>query len=75
MQVAAETTADIELVRVRILPDGRMDRKNAARYLGLTPKTLAMWTTKGTGPKSHLVGGLRFYFKSALDAFIQGNAA
>ena len=33
----------IEQVRVRVLPDGRMSRKDAATYLGRAEKTLAMW--------------------------------
>ncbi len=65
----------IEQVRVRVLPDGRMTREAAAAYLGLKPKTLAMWAVEGTGPKSVRVGGRRFYYKAALDAFIQGDAA
>ena len=75
MQVAPETTAEIETVRVRVLPDGRMDRKNAARYLGLKPKTLAMWDLEKKGPPSLKVGGRCFYFKNQLDAFIRGEAA
>ena len=62
----------VEQVRVRLLPDGRMDRANAAKYLGRSVKTLAMWTMEGKGPDSILVGGRRFYFKDKLDAFIRG---
>ena len=65
----------IEQVRVRVLPDGRMSRKDAARYLGRAEKTLAMWNLEAKGPKSVLVGGRRFYFKDDLDAFIRGKAA
>lgn len=61
--------------RVRITPDGRLSRKEAAIYLGYKPKTLANWEIKGFGPRSVLVGGKRFYYKSALDNFIQGKAA
>jgi hypothetical protein len=61
----------VEQVAVRILPDGRMTRRHAARYLGVAPKTLAMWALEGKGPESLLVGGRRFYFKSKLDEFIQ----
>ena len=75
MQVAPEAIAEIETVHVRVLPDGRMDRENAARYLGLKPKTLAMWLLEKKGPPSLKVGGKRFYFKDQLDAFIQGEAA
>ncbi len=65
----------IEQVRVRILPDGRMTRKDAAKYLGRAEKTLAMWEMEGKGPRSVLVGGRRFYFKDVLDAFIRGESA
>ena len=64
----------IEQVRVRVLPDGRMTRKDAATYLGRAEKTLAMWEMEGKGPLSVLVGGRRFYFKDVLDAFIRGKA-
>ena len=60
-----------EEVKVRILPDGRMTRRDAARYLGNAEKTLAMWELQGKGPPSLKVGGRRFYFKDDLDAFIQ----
>jgi hypothetical protein len=70
-----QTEPVIEQVRVRVLPDGRMTRKDAARYLGRAEKTLAMWEMEGKGPPSLLVGGRRFYFKDALDTFIQGEAA
>ena len=64
----------IENVRVRVLPDGRMDRENAARYLGRKPKTLAMWLMNGKGPSPTKVGGRIFYFKTDLDDFIQGKS-
>ena len=62
----------IERVRVRVLPDGRLSRKDAAAYLGRAEKTLAMWHLERKGPPSVLVGGRRFYFKDALDAFVRG---
>ncbi len=64
----------IEQIRVRILPDGRLARKDAAKYLGRAEKTLAMWEMERKGPLSVLVGGRRFYFKDALDAFVRGEA-
>ncbi len=70
-QQPTSTTA-LEHVHVRILPDGRMTRQDAARYLGMKPKTLAMWQLNNNGPRSYLVGGRRFYFKSDLDDFIRG---
>ncbi len=65
----------IEQIRVRVTPDGRLTRKDAAKYLGRAEKTLAMWQMERKGPPSVLVGGRRFYFKEALDAFIRGEAA
>jgi hypothetical protein len=65
----------VETVRVRMLPDGRMTREDAARYLGHAPKTLAQWQIAGKGPRSVRVGGRRFYFKEELDAFIRSGAA
>ena len=61
----------IENVRVRVLPDGRMTRRDAATYLGIAEETVAMWDlddpTRLGGVK---VGGRRFYYKDRLDAFI-----
>jgi hypothetical protein len=62
----------MEQVRVRILPDGRLARGDAARYLGHQPKTLAMRALQGKGPRSVKVGGRVFYFKEDLDVFIRG---
>ena len=66
----------IEYVKVRVLPDGRMTRSDAAKYLGVAVKTVAMWDlenpTKLGGIK---VGGRRFYFIDRLDAVIRGDAA
>ncbi len=67
-----ETTENpaIDQVRIRVLPDGRMDRENAARYLGRKAKTLAMWSLEGKGPPAHKAGGRVFYFKRELDQFL-----
>ena len=63
---------EVETIWVRVLPDGRVSRSDAARYLGLKPKTLAMWALSGRGPRSVKVGGRVFYFQEDLDAFIRG---
>ncbi len=34
-------------MKVRVLPDGRLSRKDAAKYLGRAEKTLAMWEMVG----------------------------
>jgi hypothetical protein len=68
-------TAEIEPVRVRVLPNGNMDSNNAAKYVGRAPKTLAMWRMQGIGPEWTKNGGRVFYNKEALDAFMRGKAA
>ena len=65
-----EQTASIETVKVQILPDGRMDCKNAALYMGNKEKTLATWRTQGKGPRFVKVGGRVFYYRDDLDAEI-----
>jgi len=61
---------ETETPRVFIHPDGRMNRKNTALYVGCSPKTLADWATKGIGPRYVMVGGRAFYFRHDLDAWI-----
>jgi hypothetical protein len=63
---------EVEAVKVRVLPDGRLTRRDAATYLGFSEKTLAMWAVSGKGPSSVLVGSRRFYFKEVLDDYVQG---
>ena len=65
-------TAEIEPVRVRVLPNGNMDSNNAAKYVNRAPKTLAMWRMDGVGPAWTKVGGRVFYNKEALDAYMRG---
>ena len=66
--------SDVETTRVHILPDGRLSRRDAASYLGLAEKTLAMWALNGKGPRQVKVGSRVFYFKDDLDAFVRGEA-
>ena len=65
----------VEPVRVRVLPDGRMSRQDAAKYLGRSEKTLAMWAMQGKGPAWVRVGGRIFYYRPVLDEYIGGAAA
>jgi hypothetical protein len=53
----------------RGVPDGRMNPKNAALYLGLSEKTLAMMRCAGTGPKFTKRGRV-FYFEDDLDEWV-----
>jgi excisionase family DNA binding protein len=48
-----------------------MSRTNAAQYLGVTPKTLAVWASTGRYALPMIkVGRLAKYRKSDLDTFI-----
>jgi hypothetical protein len=60
----------ISIVSVTVLPDGRMNRKNAARYCGLSEKTLAMHACRGTGP-DFVKRGKVFYFREDVDRWIR----
>ena len=56
-------------IEVSIYPDRRLDTENAAKYLGLSTKTLAMMRSKGTGPK-YIKRGKVFYFKEDLSNWL-----
>lgn len=66
------TNLQLSSINITMFPDGRLDVKNAANYLGLKEKTLAMMRGHGTGPK-FIKRGRIFYFKEDLDAWL--NAA
>ena len=67
--MSIETTS-LQFPSVLVLPDGRMDTKNAATYCGLSTKTLAMWRSQGTGPKFLKLGKV-FYYREDLDAWLK----
>lgn len=69
------TNITVEEIKVRVLPDGRLSRKDTAAYLGFQPKTLAMRALRGEYPHFVKVGGRVFYYQADLDAFIRGEAA
>lgn len=54
---------------IQMYPDGRMDSKNAAKYLGFSPATLATWRCRKIGP-CYIRRGKIFYRKADLDKFI-----
>ena len=62
----------VSQIDVVVLPDGRLDAKNAAAYLGLSVGTLAMQRCEGRGP-AFVKRGRVFYFKDDLDEWL--NAA
>ena len=63
----------VEQIRVRVLPDGRMDSENAARYIGIAAQTLRVWALRGKAPAPKKVAGRNYYYRSDLDAFINGS--
>lgn len=65
----------VEQISVRVLPDGRVSRRDAATFLGMKAKTLAEWQRLGKGPRSCSVGGRRFYMLDELQRFALGEAA
>lgn len=70
-----QTMQLVEQMTVRVLPDGRVSRRDAAAFLGMKPKTLAEWQRLGKGPRSCAVGGRRFYMLDELKRFALGEAA
>ena len=59
-------------ISLQILPDGRMDTRNAALYLGCSPKTLAHMRCNGKGP-AFLKPGRVWYFCADLDQWLAGH--
>lgn len=55
--------------QIVVTPDGRMDRRSAAAYLGYSVNTLANYATNGTGPK-FIKRGRVWYRKEELDAWL-----
>lgn len=70
MTTTIEPTSDI-----RMFPDGRMDGRNAAAYLGLTVKALAIMRSLGNGPAFFKLGGKCFYMREDLDAWVASRRA
>lgn len=64
-------TSEIEII---VMPDGRMDRRNAAAYLGFSEKTLAQWACKGIGPK-FIKRGRVWYRREWLDNWLNEGTA
>lgn len=64
-----ENALSVEVISIMIYPDGRLDVRNAARYLGLKEKTLAMMRGNGTGPQ-FIKRGRIFYYREDLDTWL-----
>ena len=61
-------------IMVTVLPGGFVDRKNAARSLNRSPKTLSAWARAGIGPLPVKVNGRVVYRWDQVLAFGAGSA-
>ena len=53
---------------IRVFPHGRLTAQDAAAYLGLSYKTLALQRSQGSGPPFVKLGKAVFYLKADLEA-------
>lgn len=65
----------VERTLVRMTPDERMTRSDAAKFIGVGSRTLANWKSKGRGPRQTKIGGRVFYRLTDLEVFIAGEPA
>lgn len=61
---------EIEEIKIRIYPDGRMDTKNAALYTSFSESYLARMRVEGTGPVYIKRNNRIFYKRDVLDAWL-----
>lgn len=64
----------VERAVVRMTPDERLTRADAAKFIGVRSRTLANWKSKGTGPRQTKVGGRVFYRLADLQVFVETKA-
>ncbi len=50
---------------IEVLPDGRMNARSAAAYVGLSVKTLAVKRWQGNGPKFIKRGRIFYYLEDS----------
>ena len=65
----------IEQVKIRVLPDGRVSRKDAAAYLGYSEKTLRQWAVDGKHLTVVKVGGRCFNYFAELQRLAKAEVA
>jgi hypothetical protein len=56
-------------------PDGRLSRREAAKFVGVASRTLANWKCRGVGPSQTKVGGRVFYRLADLETFVTDQRA
>lgn len=59
-----------QVIDIKAFPDGRVMAREAAKYLGLADKTLAMLRSRGKGPK-FVKRGRIFYYLVDLDKWLR----
>lgn len=64
----------VETIKVQVFPDGRINTKNAAAFIGLSEKTMAMMRCAGKGPK-FIKRGRIFYYLDDLTAWMKNGEA
>jgi hypothetical protein len=70
--IGMDDRVSVERTVVRQTPDGRLTRRDAARYIGVQEKTLAKWAMEGRGPRPVRVSNRVFYWLADCDRFIRG---
>lgn len=72
--LATPTAAQPTFRHVTEIESPLLCRKDAARYLGIAPQTLAQWACSGRYPLPYITIGRRaMYRRTALDQFIAQN--
>jgi len=74
METKSASNQAVEIEVVKAFPDGRLDTKNASKYIGLSERTMAQLRWRGKGPK-YIKRGLVFYFLKDLDAWLKEGEA
>ena len=59
---------------IAITPPAKLNRHDAAEYLGVTYATLATWACLGKGPKFIKLGGKVVYLQKHLDEYLESRA-
>lgn len=52
------------------MPEALVDQREAARYLGVSERTIEAWRVAGCGPAYVALGRRRLYRRTDLDAFV-----
>jgi hypothetical protein len=65
----------VEVVKIVVLPSGKVDRKNTAKAVNRIEKTLSEWARLGIGPKPQNIQGRIFYDWAEVQAFMGATAA